>query len=240
MAPDANILKEIFTQPITHRGLHDKDKGVFENTLSAFEAAIERGFAIECDLQFSADGVPVVFHDFDLKRLCGIGGDVRDKMASELAQLSVGGSKDKIPTLKALLTLVSGRVPIILELKGRQANDDGFAGAVLDEIENYKGPIAVMSFGQHLLKDFHDLGCHCPIGLTAEGKEPEVFFEHEEALAFGVSFLSYDIDDVPNPFIQAQRKQGKKIITWTVRNREQQKLSDQYTDQITFEGFDPA
>lgn len=240
MAPDAKTLDLLFAKPIAHRGLHNKSEAVFENTLSAFEAAINGGFAIECDLQFSADGVPIVFHDYDLKRLCGIGGDVRDKMASELTQLSVGGSKDKIPTLKALLDLVGGKVPLILELKGLKSNDDGFAGAVLDDIEDYKGPLAVMSFAQHLLKDFHDLGCEFPIGLTAEGDDPEVFFEHEEALAFGISFFSYGIDDTPNPFIEAQRKQGKKIITWTVRNREQQKLSDQHADQITFEGFDPA
>lgn len=240
MAAHANQLELLFKQPIAHRGLHDKSIGVFENTQSAFEAAIEGGFSIECDVQFSADGIPMVYHDFDLKRLCGIGGDVRAKMASELIQLSVGGSTDKIPTLKAMLNLVAGRVPVILELKGRQADDDGFAGAVLDEIEDYKGPVAVMSFAQHLLRDFHDLGCPCPIGLTAEGNEPEIFFEHEEALAFGVTFFSYGIDDMPNPFIEAQRKQGKKIITWTVRNREQQQLSDHHADQITFEGFDPA
>lgn len=240
MVPEANPFEQLFEKPIAHRGLHDKNQGIFENTLSAFKAATKGGYAIECDLQFSADGIPMVFHDFDLKRLCGIGGNVRDKMASELTQLSVGGSLDKIPTLKSLLELVDGQVPLILELKGRKDNDDGFAGAVLDDIENYKGPIAVMSFAQHLIRDFHELGCVCPIGLTAEGKEPETFFEHEEALAFGVSFISYDIDDIPNPFVEAQRKQGKKIITWTVRNREQQKLSDQHADQITFEGFDPA
>jgi glycerophosphoryl diester phosphodiesterase len=240
MAPEAKPFEQLFEKPIAHRGLHDKDKGIFENTLGAFKAAMKGGYAIECDLQFSADGIPVVFHDFDLKRLCGIGGDVRNKMASELTQLSVGGTTDKIPTLKTMLDLVDEQVPIILELKGRKDNDDGFAGAVLDDIENYKGPIAVMSFAQHLLKDFHDLGCEFPMGLTAEGNEPEVFFKHEEALAYGISFISYDIGDIPNPFIEAQRKQGKKIITWTVRNREQQKLSDQHADQITFEGFDPA
>ncbi len=240
MVLEAKTLEKLFEKPIAHRGLHDETNGVFENTISAFEAAIEGGYAIECDLQFSADSVPMVFHDFNLKRLCGIGGDVRDKMASELTQLSVGGTKDKIPTLKSLLKLVDGKVPLILELKGRKDNDDGFAGAVLDDIEDYKGPIAVMSFAQHLLKDFRDLGCTYPIGLTAEGKEPEIFFKHEDALGYGVTFISYDIDDIPNPFVEAQRKQGRKIITWTVRNREQQKLSDQHTDQITFEGFEPA
>ena len=64
-------------RPIAHRGYHDRNRAVWENTLSAFARAADAGFAIECDLQYSADAIPVVFHDDNLKRLCGIEGDVR-------------------------------------------------------------------------------------------------------------------------------------------------------------------
>lgn len=238
MTDNANICW-IANRPIAHRGLHNAQDKVFENTLTSFECAIAGNFAIECDLQFSADGVPMVFHDYDLERLCGLRGDVRTKMVSELSALSIGGTKDRIPTLEAVLKLVSGRVPLVLELKGRKADDDGFAGAVLDALEGYIGDIAIMSFDQHLLRDFHELDCPYPLGLTAKGTDPELFFKHEEALAYGISFISYDIDDLPNPFIEAQRKQGKKIITWTVRTAEQKTHSDLYANQITFEGFNP-
>ena len=65
-------LAALIRQPVAHRGLHDGNHAVWENTLSAFEAAISGGFAIECDLQYAADAVPVVFHDDDMGRLCNI------------------------------------------------------------------------------------------------------------------------------------------------------------------------
>lgn len=226
-------------RPIAHRGLHDGGESVFENTLTSFKRAIAGNFAIECDLQFSADGVPMVFHDYELERLCGLKGDVRAKMASELTALCVGGTGDHIPTLAQVLRLIKGQVPLIIEFKGREKDDDGFAGAVLDVLEDYQGHVALMSFDHHILRDLHALECPYPLGLTAEGQESETFFTHEEALSFGVDFISYDIEDLPNPFVQAQRKKNIPVITWTVRNSAQKALSDAYADQITFEGFDP-
>ena len=149
-------------QPIAHRGYHDMNKAIWENTLSAFSRAVEAGYAIECDLQYAADGVPVVFHDDDLQRLCNIPGDVRERTSAELALLSVGGTRDKVPTLRQLLDLVQGRVPLVIELKGRKGDDDGFAAAVLDTLEGYKGPVALMSFDHWLLKDLKELDCPTP------------------------------------------------------------------------------
>lgn len=230
-------------RPIAHRGLHDigalNGDAVYENTLTAFKRAIAGNYAIECDLQISADGVPMVFHDDELARLCRINGDVRGKMASELSALRVGGTGDHIPTLAETLRVVKGQVPLILEFKARKNDDYGFAGAVLDDLDNYKGQVALMSFGHHIIRDLHALGCHYPLGLTAEGKEPETFFTHEEAFSFGVKFISYAIEDLPNTFIQAQRKKNVPIITWTVRNSVQKAISDANADQITFEGFNP-
>lgn len=226
-------------RPIAHRGLHNEAEKVFENSLSAFERAIAGNYAIECDLQYSADGVAMVFHDFDLARLCGLSSDVRQKTSAELQMLSIGGSTDKIPTFKKMLNLVKGTVPIIAELKGRAGDDDGFAGAVLDDLDEYEGNVALMSFEHHILRDFRNLGCPYPLGLTAEGKEPDTFFTHEEALSFGLDFISYDVGDLPNPFIEANRKLGVPVISWTVKNPDQKAHSDQYADQITFEGFDP-
>src|SRR3546814_20564317 len=102
----ASWIKDI---PVAHRGYHDMNKTVWENTLSAFSRAAEAGFAIECDVQLAADSVPVVFHDHDLERLCGIKGDVRERTSQELGMLSIGGTADKIPTLKKLLALEIGR-----------------------------------------------------------------------------------------------------------------------------------
>lgn len=225
--------------PVAHRGFHDMNHQVWENTLSAFERAAEAGFAIECDVQLAADSVPVVFHDDTLQRLCGISGDLRERTAAELSMLSVGGTKDRIPTLKQMLALVKGRVPLIIEIKGRQGEDDGFVEAVLEGLEGYSGQVALMSFDHHILRDLKTANCPYPIGLTAMGNTPEEFFAHDEAMHLGLDFISYHWPHLPNSFIIAQRASGISIITWTVRDETGREQTYTHADQMTFEGFDP-
>ncbi len=234
-----SALNWLIEKPIAHRGFHDMNKTVWENTQSAFKRALEAGFAIECDLQYAADGVPVVFHDFDLVRLCGISGDVRDKTSAELRLLSVGGTADKIITLKELLKLVDGKVPLVLELKGRNGDDEGFAAAVLDDIDGYQGKLALMSFDFELLAELKALEAQWPVGLTAEGKRPQHLEPHAEAMKLGLDFISYNVFHLPNAFVDGERAKGTTVITWTVRDEAGRTLTEQYADQMTFEGFDP-
>ncbi len=226
-------------RPIAHRGYHDMNREVWENTLSAFSRAIEAGFAIECDLHYASDGVPVVFHDDDLQRVCNLPGEVRERTSAELGLLSIGGTKDKIPTLKQLLQLCDGKVPLVLELKGREGDDEGFAESVLEVLEGYKGHVALMSFDHWLLRDLKALDAPYPVGLTAEGNKPETFFQHDEAMHLGLDFISYFYGHLPNPFITAQRQRGIPVITWTVRDEAARKHTFANADQMTFEGFDP-
>jgi Glycerophosphoryl diester phosphodiesterase len=227
-------------RPIAHRGYHDMNKAVWENTLSAFSRAIEAGFSIECDIQLSADSVPMVFHDDDLQRLCGIAGKVRERTAAELGMLSIGGTADRIPTLKQMLTLVKGQVPLVIELKGINAEqDEGFVDDVLDVLAGYQGHVALMSFDHWLLKALKEADCPYPVGLTAEGAKPEDFFVHDEAMAYGLDFISYAAAHLPNSFITAQRERGIPVITWTVRDEIMRAHTYKYAEQMTFEGFDP-
>jgi len=232
-------LSWITARPIAHRGYHDMNHMVFENTLSAFDRAVNAGFAIECDLQFAADGVPVVFHDDTLDRLCHMPGDVRAFTSGELAQLSVGRGQDCIASFESLLQRVAGRVPVIAELKGRPGEDTGFAGSVLDALDDYRGHAALMSFDQPLLADFRRLQARHPIGLTAAGTVPEKLTQHEAGLDIGVDFVSYGVHDLPNGFARKVRQMGLPLITWTVRDAEGVALTRAHADQMTFEGFDP-
>jgi glycerophosphoryl diester phosphodiesterase len=226
-------------RPVAHRGYHDQNKLVWENTLSAFSRAAEAGFAIECDLHYASDGVPVVFHDEDLERLCNLKGDVRERTSQELGLLSVGGTADKIPTLKQLLEVVKGKVPLVIELKGREKDDSGFVEAVLEVLEGYQGEVALMSFDHWLLRELKALKAPYPLGLTAGGNKPEEFQIHEKAMKLGLDFISYFYADLPNPFITAEREKGITVITWTVRDEKAVKHSFENADQMTFEGFDP-
>lgn len=232
-------LEWLTARPIAHRGFHDMNQSVYENTLSAFERAVAADFAIECDLQYVADCVPVVFHDGTLKRLCTIDGDVRSKLSSELAQLSIGGTADRIPTFARMLEAVAGRVPLVIELKGREGDDEGFAATVLDMLEGYDGKVALMSFNAWLLKDLKDLDAPYPLGLTADGTSPEALARHEEVMGYGLDFISYCIHHLPNPFVDGLRSRGIPVITWTVREQAEREATERYGDQMTFEGFDP-
>ena len=141
-------------RPIAHRGFHDLNNKRWENTLSAFSAAIERGYAIECDVHLSADGVPIVIHDDDLRRLTGTEGFVWQRTAAEMAQLRIGGTGDHPPTLKEMLDLVDGRVPLVVEIKGVPGHDAGLVKAVGRLLKRYDGQVAIMSFDHWLIREF--------------------------------------------------------------------------------------
>ena len=132
--------------PIAHRGLHDRASGVIENTISAARAAIEKGFAIECDVQLSSDGEVFVFHDDALERLTNASGDFKIFSKTEIGSLSLKDTSDHIPTLSEFLDVIAGRVPLICEIKSRFDGSIAAVQRVAEVIASYEGPIALKSF----------------------------------------------------------------------------------------------
>ena len=114
--------------PIAHRGLHDLSEGRPENGLSAVRAAVDAGYGLELDLQISADGVAMVFHDYELDRVTGESGQVKRRSAAELGQITLIGSDDRIPRLSEVLELVDGRVPDTAEEEARSLMEQIQAG----------------------------------------------------------------------------------------------------------------
>lgn len=227
-------------RPIAHRGFHDLNDKRWENTLSAFSAAIERGYAIECDVHLSADGVPIVIHDDDLRRLTGTEGFVWQRTAAEMAQLRVGGTDDHQPTLRELLDLVDGRVPLVVEIKGTPGHDAGLVKAVGRLLKRYEGQVAIMSFDHWLIREFETEVPGIPGGLTAYGTANHETEAHFSMLAHGIAFTSYAAGDLPNRFVSFVReKLGMPVITWTIRDQPAIDLTFRYADQMTFEGFEP-
>lgn len=234
-----NDLSWLTRRPIAHRGFHDLNRLRWENTLSAFDAAIERDYAIECDVHLSADGVPVVFHDSALGRLTGQDGFVYDRTAAQLQKLAIGGTADHVPTLAQMLERVGGRVPLVIELKGIEGKDDGLVAAVAKELATYDGKVAIMSFDHWLVRHFASDAPGIPSGLTAEGVTQAELEAHFSMLAHPISFVSFSVQDLPNPFISFVReKLAMPVITWTVRNDAARKATFAHADQMTFEGFE--
>src|SRR5262245_18526681 len=105
-------LDAVFLRPIAHRGLHDLRKGPIENTAPAFEAAITKGYGIECDLQAAEDGTPMVFHDETLERLVGLPAKIVTWSVASLGRLRYKGQDERILKFTEFLELVDGRAPI--------------------------------------------------------------------------------------------------------------------------------
>ncbi|GHC62142.1 glycerophosphodiester phosphodiesterase [Limoniibacter endophyticus] len=230
----------IIRRPIAHRGLHDLNRNVWENTLSSSERAIEAGYAIECDVILSSDGVAIVHHDLDLKRLTGQSGFVWQRTADEFSALRVGGTDDHPPRLSELLDLVSGRVPLIVEIKGAPGHDAGLVASVANDLTAYDGEVAVMSFDHWIIRDFGCIPQHIPRGLTAMGMKQQEMEAHFSMLAHDIDFVSYHVQQLSNPFLRfCREKLSMPIISWTVRDQETAAISAKSADQITFEGFVP-
>lgn len=191
-------------------------------------------------MHLTKDGSVIVFHDDDLERLTGQKGRISDLTLAEATALKIGGTNDHAPSLREMLDLVAGRVPVVIELKGIEGRDDGLVAAVAKELAGYKGEAAIMSFDHHLVRLFATDAPGIPGGLTAEGTQMKHFEAHFSMLAHQISFVSYNVHHLPNPFVSFVReKLDLPVISWTVRNPEMKKHSDLNVDQITFEGFDP-
>jgi glycerophosphoryl diester phosphodiesterase len=247
----------LIARPIAHRGLHARENGIVENTQSAAQAAIERGFSIECDVQFTGDGEAVVFHDFSLERLTEGSGAVGDARADTVFALRVKDTTDHVPSLAALLDLIGGRTPLIIEIKSRFDGDWRLAERVAAVVAGYEGPLAIKSFDPrviaHLRENADRLGTHNrPLGIVAQARyeDGEWLRLPEEAtqnlagfLHYPQSrpdFLSWRVDDLPHaiPFL-LRTQLDVPVIAWTVRGEEQRARAAQWANQIVFEAFVP-
>ncbi|SLN18780.1 cytoplasmic glycerophosphodiester phosphodiesterase [Roseivivax jejudonensis] len=239
-------------RPLAHRALHDASADRPENSRAAIRAAVEAGYGIEIDLQLAACGTAMVFHDYDLRRLTGVPGPIRQRSAAELADLRLGGTAEGIPTLAEVLDLVAGRVPLLVEIK----DQDGQMGPRIGLLEQdaahalggYDGPVAVMSFNPNSVIALADLAPDIPRGLTTSAFAPEAWPALREEvraalrpiphiMAAGASFVSHEAADLEAPRIAELKAAGLPILCWTVRSPEDEAAARRVADNITFEGY---
>jgi glycerophosphoryl diester phosphodiesterase len=247
---DASVL---VSRPVAHRGLHDAAKGVLENTISAARAAVEKGFAIECDVQRTSDGESVVFHDFTLDRLTVGRGKVADLTASALAAVAFRQAGDRIPTLAALLDLICGKVPLVVEIKSAFDGDLRLTKRTLDILGAYAGPLGVKSFDPVVTKEARRLAAgRIPCGVVAMQDYADMDYAalgpgEKHALANLLhypesrpDFISWKVNDLPcaAPFL-CSKVLGLPLMAWTVRTEAEQARAKAHADQMVFEGFAP-
>ena len=139
---------DFISEYYAHRGLHQEKNISPENSLAAFNLAIDNAYGIELDVQLSKDQIPVVFHDDNLKRVCGVNKRVKELTFDELRELSLYDSNERIPHFQEVLDLVKGQVPLIVELKASKAFDreKSTCKIVAPYLDEYKGLYCVESF----------------------------------------------------------------------------------------------
>ncbi len=248
----ASLPETMLTTPLAHRGYHDAARRRPENALSAFQAAVTAGYGIELDVQVTADGHAVVFHDDTLDRLTDRPGPVAALTAAELGRIALRDSDDRIPTLAQVLALVGGRVPLLIEMKDRlddMAPSDGrLASAVAVLLTGYAGPAAVMSYNPHAVADIARFMPHIPRGLTTDDYDaveyarlPAARRDHLRDIAdydrVGASFVSHKASDLGRPRVAALKRQGAAILCWTIRSHLEEAKARRIADNITFEGY---
>lgn len=234
----------LVTQPIAHRGFHDDTHP--ENSLSAFQNAIDHGYAIELDVRPIADGTPVVFHDDKLSRMTNADGYVsKIKDVNELKKLTLLNSKETIPTMREMLEFVDGKAPLLIEIKNENINST-FEKEVYEELKNYKGKYAIQSFNPYTLKWFKLNAPDIPRGqLASLFKDEKMDFFRKFVLKRMMlnksvsepDFLAYKYDDLPNRFVNKYK--NLPLLVWAVPSQQEYKKVMPHCDNIIFENFEP-
>lgn len=238
-------------RPVAHRGLHDAPAGIIENTTSAVQAAIDAGFAIEIDLQLTADGEAVIFHDETLERLTTAAGPLASRSVAELKAVTFKACTDRIQTLSELLEQVAGRVPLIIEIKSHWTDLGPLERRAADLVATYDGPAALMSFDTRSVGLVRQFAPQIVRGIVAErfddpSEWPGVSLPRRlmmrhllPALWCRPHFIAYHVKALPAIAPMVTRALGLPLLTWTVRTPEDRTTATRWADQMIFEGFRP-
>ena len=232
---------------IAHRGYFSNEAGIPENSLASFQAAMEKGFAIELDIQLSSDGVAMVFHDTDLERMCGVQGKIWEYTAAELKEMKLFGTEETIPTFEETLTLINGQVPLLVEYKMDKA-DTAVCAAGQALLDKYNGAYAIQCFDPRALLWYKK---NAP--QVARGQLAEEFWENEKYdgqalylvltymltnVATRPDFISYKAIHKDNLSLNVCRILGAKTACYTLKNPEELAYVNNEFDMYIFDSFD--
>ncbi len=243
--PDKRPFQGVF---YAHRGLHDNESDAPENSMKAFQKAVEYGYGIELDVQLSKDKIPVIFHDFTLKRVCGREGKVSDYTYEELQGFSLYGSEEKIPKLEDFLLMVNGKVPLIVELKVEWTDlslcplADGILGG-------YHGVYCIESFNPLALiwyrKNRNEVmrGQLSDAFLQEEGVKGILYFALEHMLLNFLTkpdFIAYNHKYYWTLSRQICKKLYRNLaVAWTIKSQKDLNARRKDFDLFIFDSFIP-
>ena len=236
---------------VAHRGFFDNDSDAPENSLAAFQKAVNNGFAIELDVQLTSDGKLVVFHDADLKRMCSDDRLLRDCTYEELQQLMLAGSQERIPLFSEVLSVVDEKVPMVIEIKG-EYQPDVIAMHLAEEMEGYQGIYCIESFRPKALMWYRRNHPEVLRGQLStdvfrdkEGKRlhPIVKFVGTNMMCNFLAkpdFIAYNHKHVTQPaFLLCCWMFPVMRFAWTIKDQRELKRARKYFHVFIFDGFNP-
>lgn len=230
-----------------HRGLHDKDKGVPENSLKAFDLAVRGGFGMEFDLQLTKDGQIVVHHDLSISRTCGVDRNICDMTYEELSGYRLFGTEERVPLFTEVLKLVGGRAPLIIELKSYTRQEE-LCQKTMELLKGYTGLYCVESFDPRIVRWFRQHYPHIVRGQLMCRMPREDMTKLEDFIGRNLltnfytrpHFEAYDFTTRRNASLRtARRVLGMQEVSWTLRSLEDYKAAKEEGCLCIFEKFLP-
>ena len=230
-----------------HRGLHDKDKGVPENSQKAFDLAVRGGFGMEFDLQLTKDGQVVVHHDLTIHRTCGVDRNINEMTYEELSGYRLFGTEERVPLFTEVLELVAGRTPLIIELKSYDRQEE-LCRKTVELLKGYSGLYCVESFDPRIVRWFRkhqpqvvrgQLMCRMP----EKDMSPVADFIGRNLMTNFYTrpdFEAYDFHTRGNFSLRtARRVYGMQEVSWTLRSLEDYRVAKGDGCLCIFEKFLP-
>ena len=239
--------KPFLRRTFAHRGLFSADQSIPENSLSAFRAAVAAGYGVELDVQLTKDKVVVVFHDDDLKRVCGMDARVDSYTFEELQAFPLFTTSERIPTFTDVLAVIDGSIPMIVELKS-SGDWKTLCEKTLALLNAYKGDYCVESFHPLLVRWFYQ---HAPGILRGQLSEASRYSKKWMPLyqSFLMSRLLTNILTHPQFIayrigpkclsVRLSEALGAMRVAWTAHPTDDQKALTRRNDAIIFEHYRP-
>lgn len=226
-----------------HRGLHNSDYP--ENSIAAFENAINKGYAIEFDIRITKDNNWVVFHDKNIARMTGKDIDLNRINFNLLQQIKLNNTENYVPLLIDVLNLIDGRVPLLIEIKPFKRFKKHLLNLV-KLLDNYKGEFAVFSFSPFIVNWFRKKRPTYIRGQISsffeEKKLPRFMLYFHKAMIYNKvtkpNFISYNIKNVPNKYVSKAKRNGMLLFGFTATNKSDYTNALKYLDNVVFEKFE--
>lgn len=247
--PRLEKMKPFEKQYIAHRGLHDIAQGIPENSLTAFRKAVENGYGVELDLQMTADGKLVVFHDGTLKRMCGVDRILTQLTYEELQEYRLLGTDERIPLFEEVLQVIDGKVPMIIEMKSEGRCFEA-TKKMCKRMEDYKGVYCMESFHPFLV---HWVRVHYPrmirgqLSMDFFAEEPDKPFYQKLVMTSLLAnclarpdFIAYKHDQKEQFSYKLCRKMfSVENVAWTIKSQEQMDEAGKTFRVMIFDSFVP-